>query len=551
MNTENLSPWQRFVNLISLEKKDIFQIFYYAIFSGLIGLTIPLGIQYTIVLIQSGEISTSWILLVVAITLGVFATGIFQVMQLRIIEDLQQRIFVKSSIELSYRFPKIQTNALRNSYPPELANRFFDTLSIQKGLTKVLIDVPTAILQILFGILLLSFYHPFFIFFGITLLALISLLFKFTAEKGLKTSLAESKEKYKVAHWIQEIARSIVSFKISGGTNLAVENTDKLVSSYIDKREKHFRVMRSQFFKLVGFKVIVTIGLLIVGGLLVLDQQMSIGQFVAAEIVILLMLGSVEKLIGGLESIYDILTSIEKLGQVVDLPLESQNGIVITELKDFSLELRDISFRVPKRRKPILDNINLEITNTSRILIKGDSGAGKSTLLNILTGIESYTSGLISLNNQNLKSIKLNSYRAQIGMVLEDEAPFLGTLRENISFSNPDITDREITDTIDLVGLNDFFIKLESGLDTMLHPEGKQLSTSVIKRIILARALVKPTGLYIMEDPLVSLEPNECKAIIDYMMDPKQPWGVVIVSENKYWEEKSNEIITLKEGKIN
>ena len=87
-------------------------------------------------------------------------------MQLRIIETIQQRIFTRAAIELSYRFPKIKMHELRNYYPPELANRFFDTLTIQKGLSKILIDVPTALLQILFALLLLSFYHPFFIVFG-------------------------------------------------------------------------------------------------------------------------------------------------------------------------------------------------------------------------------------------------------------------------------------------------------------------------------------------------------------------------------------------------
>ena len=213
---EIMSPWQRLVGLLKLEKRDVLQVIYYAIFSGFLGLTLPLGIQAIINLIQGAQVSTSWIVLVILVTMGVAFVGILQLMQMRIIETIQQRIFTRASFEFTYRFPKLKMNELRNYYPPELANRFFDTLNIQKGLAKILVDIPAAILQIVFALILLSFYHPFFIAFGFLLLILIYVVFKFTAKKGMETSLMESKHKYKVAHWIQEVARAVVSFKLSG-----------------------------------------------------------------------------------------------------------------------------------------------------------------------------------------------------------------------------------------------------------------------------------------------------------------------------------------------
>ena len=129
MSHTNLKPWQRFIGLLELERKDIAQIFYYAIFSGAVALSLPLGIQAIVNLIQGAQVSTSWIVLVILVTLGVLFSGIPQLMQIRIVETIQQRIFVRSSFELSYRFPKIKLQELRNYYPPELANRFFDTLT--------------------------------------------------------------------------------------------------------------------------------------------------------------------------------------------------------------------------------------------------------------------------------------------------------------------------------------------------------------------------------------------------------------------------------------
>lgn len=204
-----LTTWQRLLRLLRLDKRDVFQVFYYAIFAGVVNLSLPLGIQAIINLIQGAQISTSWIVLVVLVTLGVAFGGVLQLMQIRIIENLQQKIFTRSSFEFAYRFPKIKMSQLVNYYPPELANRFFDTLTVQKGLSKILIDFPAALLQIIFGLLLLSFYHPFFIIYGILLLILIYIVFKFTAQRGLDTSLDESKSKYMVAHWLQEVARSM------------------------------------------------------------------------------------------------------------------------------------------------------------------------------------------------------------------------------------------------------------------------------------------------------------------------------------------------------
>lgn len=549
MASPKLTPWQRFIGLLQLEKKDIFQIFYYAIFSGVVALTLPLGIQAIINLIQGAQISTSWIILVILVTIGVAFSGTLQLMQLRIIEIIQQRIFTRSSFELSYRFPKIKMAELRNYYPPELANRFFDTLIIQKGLSKILIDIPSAILQIIFALILLSFYHPFFIIFGILLLGLIFVVFKFTAKRGLETSLVESKNKYRVAHWIQEVARNMVSFKLSGNTNFAVNKNDDLVSDYLAARESHFKILMIQFIQMISFKVTVTASLLLIGGALVLNQEMNIGQFVAAEIIILLVIASVEKLIVGLESFYDVLTSIEKIGQIVDKDLEDQDADkpLFDTLK---VEFDHVSYIVPNRQKPILKDVSLTIKNDSRILIYGESGSGKSSLLRLISGINEPSSGNIYINNQSISSLNLNHYRSQLGMSLTEETPFEGSIKDNLTLGNPDITDHAIFEVLENVGLMDFIKDLPNGLKTILYPDGKQMSHTVSKKLILARAILKKPKLLILEDALDRFNPIETNAIISYLTDCDRPWALIVVSGNENWKTKCTEIIQLEKGKI-
>jgi ABC-type bacteriocin/lantibiotic exporter with double-glycine peptidase domain len=551
MAKQILTSWQRLVNLLKLDKKDVLQVFYYAIFSGLVGLSLPLGIQAIINLIQGAQVSTSWIVLVILVTLGVAFSGVLQLMQIRIIENIQQKIFTRSSFEFTYRFPKIKMSELRNYYPPELANRFFDTLNIQKGVSKLLVDFPTALLQIVFGLLLLSLYHPFFIVYGVLLLGLIYVVFKYTISKGLETSLAESKQKYKVAHWIQEVARSIVSFKLSGKTSHALQKNDYLVSGYLEARESHFRILVLQFIQMIGFKILVTAGLLIIGGLLVLNQEMNIGQFVAAEIIILLVISSVEKLIVGLESFYDVLTALEKLGQVVDKEVElDQKDLELLEQDDFKMDLENIVYNVPKTDINIINGLSMSIEKKDRILIKGANGSGKSTLLHLISGLIEPSKGSIYVNGVRLKSENLNHFRSKIGQSLKLETPFEGTLKENITFGNPEITKEDILWVLDVTGLTKVVKEMEDGLDTVIYPEGKQISYTVAKKIVLARSLVKKPKLLVLRDPLDQFDEDETTRIMDFLTDPAQPWSLVVVSDDKNWVKKCGRILTIENGKI-
>ncbi len=546
-----LTSWQRLMGLLRLDKRDVFQVFYYAIFAGVVNLSLPLGIQAIINLIQGAQISSSWIVLVVLVTIGVAFGGVLQLMQIRIIENLQQKIFTRSSFEFAYRFPKIKMSELVNYYPPELANRFFDTLTVQKGLSKILIDFPAALLQIILGLLLLSFYHPFFIIYGILLLLLIYVVFKFTAQRGLDTSLDESKSKYKVAHWLQEIARSIVSFKLSGKTSHGLEKNDLLVTEYLEAREGHFRVLVLQFIQMIGFKVLVTAGLLLIGGLLVLNQEMNIGQFVAAEIIILLVITSVEKLITGLETFYDLLTSLEKLGQVVDKELESQEGEKpFIENQGFHVELDEVSYTVPDRDKKIIDGVSLKITPNCKVLINGSSGSGKSTLLRIIAGILEPSSGGIYINDVSLKGMNLNYYRAHLGQSLPEESPFEGSILNNITFGDSSIPLEQIYWAIEKTGLTQFIKEQPNGLKTILYPEGKQIPHTVSKKIVLARSIVQKPKLLILKDPLDHFADDEANRIMDFLSSPDNGWALIVVSANLRWADQCTRVITMENGKI-
>ncbi len=539
MSEKKLNPWSRFINLLSLEKKDIKQIIYYSIFAGFVSLTLPLGIQAIINLIQSAQVSTSWIVLVAIVTLGVAFQGILQFMQIRIIENIQQKIFFRASFEFTYRFPKIKLSELRNEYPPELANRFFDTLTVQKVLPKLIIEFPTAFLQIVFGLILLSFYHPFFILYGALLILLIYIVYKYTAKKGLDTSLKESKMKYQVAHWIQQIARSQIGFKISGKTSLGMDRNDELTTNYLDARESHFEVLKNQFIQLIVFKVLVTLGLLVIGGILVIRQQINIGQFVASEIIILTVISSVEKLISGLESFYDALTSLEKIGQVVDKELEPRTGANLYEVQEkLNVEIDEIEIDSDKGF-PLLKGISLNIPQGTRILIDGASGAGKTTFLKLIAGVETPTKGTIYANDIALPTVSLNDYRSSVGLVLPTQTPFEGTILENITLGRKDISQEQLHEVLTNLSLLSFIKKQPEGINTCIYPEDLSIPYSITKKILLARALIHQPKLLLLNHPIEYFDASCARQVVKYLTDDKHDWSIVIISKNNLWRDNN------------
>jgi ABC-type bacteriocin/lantibiotic exporter with double-glycine peptidase domain len=546
-----LTPLNRLTNLLKLDRKDISQVFFYAIFAGLVSLSLPLGIQAIINLIQSGRVSVSWIVLVVIVIIGVALVGILSIMQLRITENLQQKIFVRSSFEFSYRLPKIKFEEYYNQYPPELANRFFDTITIQKGASKLLIDFSTALLQIIFGIILLSLYHPVFIFFGLVLILLLYIIFKFSFASGLDTSMKESKYKYKVVGWLQEIARNNFSFRKKNNYEFALKKNDKLVSEYLKYRERHFTIIKRQYTQLIVFKVIITAGLLLIGGFLVLNQQMNIGQFVAAEIIILLVINSVEKIVIGLETFYDVLTAVEKIGQITDLQIEvSQDTTNEICYNNITLEAENIKYKFSDSPDYILNDINLKIQNEEKILLDGNNGSGKTTLIRILCGLLDPVSGSLFINDDTYRKIDLEQYRSQIGTILTGETPFEGTILENITFKNPSITQDQIKWAIDSVKLGSFIKSLPNGLDTKILPEGKQLSSSNAQKILLARSIINNPKILFFEEALDKMDTEIAKEVIDFLTAKENKWTLIVSSKNSYWKEKCTRTITMTEGTI-
>nr|MBI1229239.1 ATP-binding cassette domain-containing protein [Cytophagales bacterium] len=551
MKTEAVeTPLNRFFNLLREEKSEVYAIYYYAVLNGIVSLSLPLGIQAILNFILGGRMTTSWTLLVAIVALGVIFGGFLQISQLYLTEKLQQRVFSKSALEFAYRLPRIKVEAMAGKYAPELVNRFFDTINLQKGLAKLLIDFSTASLQVFFGLILLAVYHQFFIIFAVILVLLLYLIFKLTSPQGMYTSLKESSAKYEVAYWLEEIGRTLGTFKLAGHSDLPFARVDKLVKKYVEFRNNHFAVLILQYKVMIAFKVLIVVSLLVAGSLLLMNDEISIGQFVAAEIIIVLIIGSVEKLILSLETVYDTLTATQKIGLVMDMDLERNEGVdksLRNSSEGLSYELRNLTFKHADADRPVLDRINLEIKAGEKVVVTGKSGSGKSTLLYLMAGLIEDYSGNIIINKLPLETLALDKLRSMIGDSLSHQSLFHGSIRENITVGKN--TDEErLRDVIKLVELDDYVFNLKDDLDTILLPEGKQVSHAVISKIILARSIYCNPKLMLLEEEFNHLNKYDSEKLLNYIFGGS--WTLVAVSNQEDTMRRADTVVELDRGEI-
>lgn len=515
---------KKFVQLINLEKREVGQIYFFAILIGLIQLSLPLGIQAIVGLLFGGILSVSLIVLISFVVAGVFFGGVIQVMQMNVTENIQQRIFTRLTFAYAYRIPRIDLLSIDNYYLPELVNRFFDTANLQKGLAKLLLDVPTASIQIIFGILLLSFYHPAFAVFGFILLIFIVFIISGSSNKGLNSSMEESDYKYRVGHWLEEISRAIKTFKFTQKSQFHLNKVDELILGYLSARRLHFKVLVFQYKTLIAFKVLITASMLIIGTLLFLNQKINLGQFIAAELIIIAVLNSVEKLILSLATGYDVLTAIEKLDHVLQKPqdrdMERIKGFEPDYSEGFTLSVRNLGFSFPNGKK-VLEDVSFELKPGEKICISGSQGSGKTTLIRVLSGLYGGYSGQILVNELPLQNIPVDDWRNGIAVFFAQEELFNGTLLENLTLGNTNRSLEEINETCRLVGLLPFVQSKTEGYHVMIDSQGQKLPHSVTQKILLARCLLRKPMILMMENGWEAIETEYRQLIVDKLISDK------------------------------
>jgi ABC-type bacteriocin/lantibiotic exporter with double-glycine peptidase domain len=523
----------KLLRYITKEKKDVTNIYFYAILNGLVQLSVPLGIQSIVSFVMGSTMVTSIYILIFFVVIGTWLVGYFRLKVMQIIEKIQQKIFVEFSIAFAEKLPKVNLSDTRKYYLPELVNRFFDTQNLQKGISKILLEIPTALIQILFGILLLSFYHPWFLAFGGLVIISVVLIFSFTMESGITSSIEESDKKYDTAAWIEDIAGSVKTFKVHSKTGVHLKGTDERVVRYLNHRTSHFRVLVFQYKTIIAFKVIITLAMLVIGTYLLINQKLNIGAFIATEIVVLSIMTAVEKLIKSLESYYDVITSLAKLTKITELE-EEENGEIKIPHKNEGVEIvfKNAGFSF-NDNTPILEDLNFRIAENSLTVISGKLGTGKSLLLNMMAGFYEPTSGTILFDKIPLKNIEKTDLRTQIGIYLDDMRIIKGTVKENIILGNTGISTENILELSEKIGIDNISSLFSNGFFTEVSETDPEISFSSKKKILLLRALLGEKRLLLLEDPLDGMDDGFKNKMIRYLLEAKKETTIIIISQSK------------------
>lgn len=523
---EHLSPLRRLIELMRADHADLWLVLGLSLGSGLLALASPVTVQALVNTVTMGGMGQP--LLVLSVILFFFLTfaGGIHVLTSYLVEIVQRRVFVRLAADLAYRLPRVRSDAYAQHNGVELVNRFFDVLTVQKAGSALLLDGLSTAVQTCVGLIMLAFYHPFLLAFDVVLLLSISAIIFVLGRGGVATSIDESISKYALVAWLEVIAGNMQTFKFSGGPELAAKRTDKLALAYLTNKRRHYRILLRQVIGSVALYAIASTALLAIGGYLVIDGHLTLGQLVAAELIVSSALVSLIKFGKHLEGYYDLMAGADKIGHLLDLPLEPEHGLTPLMEGPAKLEIRDLSFGF-NAKWPLFSQFNCLLQPGEKVAILARYGGGKTLLANLLCGLRPLQKGSIEINAVELGNLRLQALRRHIAVVGGIE--IIGdSLLENVRIGREELGLDEIRQVLDAVGLSEEIIGHD--LDVELTPGGSPLSAIQALLLMLARAIVGKPSLLILDAILDEMDEDTLNRITPLLFAADAPWTLLVLT---------------------
>jgi ABC-type bacteriocin/lantibiotic exporter with double-glycine peptidase domain len=543
------SPFARLVSLLRLERDDIGVALVFAIGVGVVSLAAPIGVQALVNTVAFGGLLQPLVVLTLLVFVGLSFAGVLRAMQAYVIERIQRRVFARVAVDLAERLPRARVDALGKSHGPELVNRFFDVLTVQKGAATLLVDGASITLQIVVGTLVLAFYHPLLLVFDAGLIAAVAFVLFVLGRGAVKTSVKESKAKYAMAAWLEEIARHPLAFRSGTGAAYAADRAEDLLCGWLEARRKHYRVLFRQIAGSLVVQALASAALLGVGGFLVISGKLTLGQLVAAELIVTAVVAGIAKFGKHLESYYDLLAGVDKLGQLVDLPLETARGSLLGKSeRGAALRIEGVSFAHAGGKDALID-VDLSVPPGGRVAVIGPSGAGKSTLADLIHGLLTPGRGRIDIDGMDLRDLDPRSVREEVALIRGCPI-FEGTIADNVRVGRPDVHTSDVRAALSAVGLWEAVAALPEGLETRLATGGATLSQGEARRLVVARAIAGKPRLLLLDEALGDLDPASRRAVWGALFDPKAPWTLLVTAHDREALRGCDEIYVLSEGRL-
>jgi len=519
--------------LFRLEHRLLGLVISYALAIGLFSLIIPLTVQE---LVNTFAFAIQPIMIVTLagiMVLTLLFVGAFRALQFYAIEIFERRIFARVALALAQQLPRFQAQGFR----PKYANYFTEAVLIQRAMATLMVDIINVVVGGVVGMTILVFYHPYFLAFNIVLLGGFAVVVLVLSHGGLRETLRMSHAKYETLYWLQEIAYNLLHFKSTVSTPLLLNKTDQLVNTYLTARRARFNVLMRQYLGSVGWQALGHSGLIATAGYLLAVGQLTLGQLVAAEVIVGTLLLNFDSVIKQMEHVFYFFTGLTELDFLFSLPKDTTSGLSTVPLPDptihgVRLTCKDLSFAYPDS-PPVFEHFNLEITPGEKIAIFSETITGKSTLARVLAGLTAPTSGVIRYNGVDLRDLDMESLNTCRGLVLDSQLSlFAGTVEENITLSRPAIPYSDILWALRFVELEEEVDALPLGLKTPVRVQGKVFTTSQVLRILVARAIVGRPQILIFDGTLHALVPIIRETILRRLCSKEETWSVIFVSND-------------------
>lgn len=544
-----MSPARRFIELMRPEMHDVWVILVFSLITGLLYLALPLAVNALVSSVafgaQSGPFQQALVVLSAVLFICLSVAGLMRGMQYYVVEVIQRRLFVRMTADLSHRLPRVDLRSIDGVHAPELVNRFLDVVTMQKNTALLLLTGVNLVLSALIGMTVLGFYHPFLLAFSLILLSVLAFIIFVMGRGAVPTSVHESHCKYDVVGWLEELARYPRLFKGPGGYELAMNRSDDLARAYLNARRRHFRILLRQIAGLLTLEVVASAALLGVGGWLVINQQLTLGQLVAAEIIVTAIVAAISKLGKQFEAWYDTLAAVNKLGLLVDLKVERSDGESppLPAGGGARVEVEDLHFSYDTGRL-VFANLSFELKPGERVAVFGSQGSGSSTLLDLLHGLRVPSAGHICIDGLDIRAWYLEALRERVALVRGDDL-MQGTIAENIRLGRSDVSVYDINAALKTVGLLDEVLELPHGIQSNLLTGGLPLSSRQRIRLLIARAIVLRPRLLLLDEVLDGLDEAALKELSGILFDPALPWTVLISTREQAVLRRCDRVINL------
>ena len=532
------TPWSRLREFLRPEWSDIWIVLVFAVIIGMLTLATPIAVEALVNTVAFGTLLQPLIVLsIILLTFLSFAASL-RFLQKFVVELIQQRLFARVTARLAWQLPRVRLDRA-NGFTPEFLNRFFDVITMQKIVSQLLLDGLTVVLTVGLGMIVLAFYHPWLLAFDVVLLAMLTFNVFVLGRGAVRTSIAESRCKYAVAGWLEDIARCPTTFKAGGVAEFALARADRLTTDYLVARQAHYRVLMRQIVSGLAMEAFASAVLLGLGGFLVIQGQMTLGQLVAAELIVTLIVAAVAKFDKHLEGFYDLLTSMDKLGHLFDLPVEPSSGTMhVGQTGPAALSLRQVGV-THDDSQVAFNGVSFDVASGEVVALTGAPGCGKSTLLDVLFRLREPTAGRVLLGELDLGDLRPDVLRHNVALVRGIEM-LEGTLAENVHLDRPEITTADVRDVLRRVGLGE-----THSLDVRLAHDGKPLSESQARRLMLARALAGRPRLLLIDGLLDTLSDDDAAALLEEIKKSRNACTVLIATGRRTITEQCDRTMNL------